>query len=278
MIKQGLGKNINTDLTFGIVMPTFRLKRNAEIHTSRAIYVETIDLLRESIGSIKSQTYNNWKLFLIGDAYEDDHEVKDLLNSMLNRDQYEYYNLPTPGERTQDITKFEKRITGGIAAMNKGVDMAYDANVDIIARLDHDDKWTPEHLELLARAYTQIPDLAFAFTQSRKRIGGNNRGKNRNTAEYMFMPDLKIGFGINNKGYVTDATGHSSITWSPKQLGKIHYRDAFKQKSTEPKRSRTQAGDTDMFKRVMDKLKKEDLKYVYIPKMTNYVRNRQGKL
>jgi glycosyltransferase involved in cell wall biosynthesis len=272
LTEKNLSSKIDNNIKFGIILPTYKIKKDGSVHTSRADHMASIDVLKDSIGSIKNQKYGNWKLYVIGDAYEDDQEVKDLLSSMLKSDQYKYHNLSKPGERDSNISSEEKRLTGGIAAMNKGIDMCNADGIEYITRLDHDDKWKPNHLELLAKAYTQYPDLGFVFTQSRKKVDSTNSSK-----QYMMMPDGKVDTDVNNKGYVSGNTGHSAVSWCPKIVGKFKYRNAADQKNTAPRNKTTIAGDIDMFKRIMDKIKNAGHKYMYIPQMTNYVRNRKGK-
>ena len=156
--EKNLSGKINDDIKFAVVMPTYKITSDAGVHKTRANHMSSVDVLKDSLGSIKNQKFKNWKLFIVGDKYEDDQELKDLLSSMFKPDQYQYFNLPKPGERDSNITSEEKRLTGGIKAVNKGLDMAASAGFDYITRLDHDDKWTPNHLELLAKAYSQFLD------------------------------------------------------------------------------------------------------------------------
>jgi hypothetical protein len=151
--------------------------------------------------------------------------------------------------------------------------MADKDGIKYIARLDHDDKWKSNHLELLAKAYTQFPELGFVFTQGRKKSDSPASSK-----KYVFWPDVKPALDVNNKGYTIGSTAHGSVSWRPDVVGKFRYRGAKDQKNTEPKNSKTLSGDVDMFGRMMDKIKDSDnIKYMYIPQLTTYVRNRKGK-
>lgn len=272
--EKNLTNEIDKDIRFGIVLATFKLKEDGNVHTARAKYANSIDFLKDSIGSIKDQSFKNWKLYIVGDAYEGDQEVKDLLSSLLKPEQYSYHNLSKPGERDDDsLTSEEKWMTGGITAMNKGLSMADKDGIKYIARLDHDDKWKPNHLELIAKAYSQFPDVGFVYTQARKKIDAPSSNK-----KYMFMPEEKETLDVNNKAYVAGQTAHASVSWRPDVIGKFRYRGAKDQKNTEPKNSKTLGGDVDMFRRVMDKIKQsDDIKYMYIPTLTTYIRNRKGK-
>jgi len=270
--EKNLSNKINNDIKFAVVMPTYKIKRDAGVHKTRANHMSSVDVLKDSLGSIKKQKFKNWKLFIVGDKYEEDEELKSILSSMFKPDQYEYFNLPKPGERDSNITSEEKRLTGGIKAVNKGLDMASSAGFNYITRLDHDDKWSPNHLELLAKAYSQFPNLGFVFTQGKKKIDATN-----SSGGYMMMPDANPELDVNNKAYATGQTAASSVSWSPKLIGKFRYRDAAAQKGTLPKQKKTIAGDVDLFQRMMKAIKEKEHKYMFIPKMTVYHRNRKGK-
>ena len=270
--EKNLSSKINSDIKFGIVMPTYKMGKDSGVHKTRSNYMTSIQVLKDSLGSIKNQKFKNWKLFIVGDKYEDDEELKDLLSSTFKPDQYEYFNLPQPGERNSNITSEEKRLTGGTKAINKGLDMADSAGFDYVTRLDHDDKWAPNHLELLAKAYSQFHNLGFVFTQGKKKIDATN-----STGGYMMMPDASPELDIDNKGYATGNTASSACSWCPKLIGKFRYRNPAAQKSTEPKQKKTVAGDVDIFGRMMKAIKDKKHKYMFIPKMTVYHRNRKGK-
>ena len=62
-------------------------------------------------------------------------------------------------------------------------------------------------------------------------------------------------------------------------IGDLRYRDAEQQSKTEPKisMSKTNPADVDMFNRMMKILKDKGHKYMYIPKLTSFYRNRKGK-
>ena len=62
-------------------------------------------------------------------------------------------------------------------------------------------------------------------------------------------------------------------------LGDLKYRDAAAQSKSEPKipLTKTMPADADMFKRMMGIIKDKGHKYMYIPKLTSFYRNRKGK-
>ena len=272
LLEKNLSNKIDDSIKFGIVLPTYKIKEDMGVNNARAKYTNSIKVLTDSITSIKNQTYKNWVLYIVGDAYEGDQEVKDLLSSLLKPEQYKYHNLSKPGERDSNITAEEKRFTGGIAAMNKGLSMCKSDGLNYIARIDHDDKWKPNHLELIAKAYTQFPNTAFIFTKARKKVDAGNSDKT-----YFFFPQKDKILDINNKGYVKGETAHASVSWRTDLTGNFKYRNVEDQKNTEPKNKETLPGDVDMFTRMMKHIKDKEYNYMYIPKLTTFIRNRKGK-
>jgi len=270
---------MNNSIRFGIVVATYQIKKECGVNTGRAKYISSPMVLTEMINSIKKQSYKNWKLYLVGDCYEDEDEVKTLLSTLLEPSQYVFFNLPKPGERNRGFSKMELRNTGGIAAMNKGLDLCEGDSVTHIVRLDHDDVWADDHLELLEAVYVEYPKLAFAFTQARKK-----NAVSKSNDEYMIMPSgksqilIKPLLYLNNSLYIAGKTCHSSVSWQPSIVGRFRYRDPIEQMTTKPKNTSVIAGDMDMFRRMMKKIKTEKFKYIYIPILTVFHRNRRGEI
>lgn len=276
LLEKNLTSEIDKKIKFGIVMPTHKIS-DGSAQAGRDRYMNTPDLLRDSLGSIKNQTYDNYVVYLIGDAYKGDEEIIKVMDEVIPKNKIKYHNLSKPGERNKGFTKEQFRYTAGCGAMNKGLNMAINDGIDYIVRIDHDDKWTPNHLELLAKAYTQYPELAYVFTRSRKKVDAMNSSK-----KYMYQPseDRHITtIEPNNLGFVYGDVSHSAVSWRPSMIGNIKYRDAQQQSKTEPKipLTKTMPADADMFKRMMDIIKKKGHKYMYIPKLTSFYRNRRGK-
>ncbi len=260
-------------MKFGIVIATYEIAKNTGVNNARANYTNTYSLLTDAIISVKNQIYKDWKIYIVGDHFKNERKIKDHLASLLEEDQYVFYNLDKPGERNRGFSKKELRFTGGSGAANKGLELCIAENIDIVTRLDHDDIWGSDHLSHLCAAYTQYPNLAFAFTQGRKKISSYNSSK-----EYLIMPDKKVRRFLNNCFYVSGATAHSSVSWNPSVLGEFFYRDPLEQKTTNPIRKNVQPGDIDMFKRVGEHIKKNNLQYLYVPEHTVFHRNRKGEI
>ena len=273
LLEKNLSSEINKKIKFGIVMATHKIA-DGGAQTGRQKYMDTPAILKDSLGSIKNQKYDNYVVYLVGDKYDGDEEIKTVMDGVIPKGKLKYHNLSTPGERNKGFTKKQFRYTAGCGAVNKGLQMAKNDGCDYIVRLD---QWTPNHLELLAKAYTQYPELAYVFTRSRKKVDATNSSK-----KYMYQPRDERHTDLiepNNLGYTHGDVSHSAVSWRPSMCGDLRYRDADAQCNTEPKisKEKTNPADVDMFNRMMKAIKDKGHKYMYVPKLTSFYRNRKGK-
>ena len=100
--------------------------------------------LRRALDSIFNQTYPNFKIFLIGDKYEDNDEITSLVSEYDNNKLY-FENLPYAKER-DSYEGFGLWSYGGVNATNIGVDKSLSEGFDYVCHLDHDDRWSEDHL------------------------------------------------------------------------------------------------------------------------------------
>jgi len=281
LLEKNLSSKIDNNIKFGIVMATHDMNAGAA-NKERAKHMTTPGVLADALNSIKNQKYKNWKIYLTADKYEgDENEIKKVIKDIIPDAQIQYKNRSTPGERnnTKWTTK-QIRFTAGCGALNDSLNMAEKDGCDYIIRLDHDDKWSPNHLETIAKAYSQFPDLGFVFTRSKKKVTAYN------TKKKVFMQPQQDGveMKLNNKGYGSNDTSHSAVSWRPSVIGKLRYRNPDQQRNTAPKLKGAPSdsggilpADWDMFKRVMMNIKDKGKNYMYIPKVTSFYRNREGK-
>jgi glycosyltransferase involved in cell wall biosynthesis len=276
LLEKNLTNEIDKKIKFGIVMPTHKIS-DGGAQTGRQKYMNTPGLLQDSLGCIRDQKYDNYVVYIVGDAYDGDDEIKTVMEEIIPKAKLKYHNLSTPGERGKGYSKEQFRYTAGAGAMNKGLELAKADGCDYIVRIDHDDKWTPDHLELLAKAYTQYPELAYVFTRSRKKVDAMNSSK-----KWMYQPREErhtTTIEPNNLGYVHGDVSHSAMSWRPSMTGDLRYRNPDQQAKTEPKipLTKTVQADVDMFKRMMSAINDKGHKYMYIPRLTSFYRNRKGK-
>lgn len=128
---------------------------------------KTPELLKRAMESVLSQVHCEWKMFLIGDKYEDDQEFKQLsniippnkiksvnrLNAIVERDIY-----PMPSKNLW--------CAGGVSSTLYGIDLALKEGFEYICKLDHDDWWSDAHLSNFNAVISAHPDLFFLASRS----------------------------------------------------------------------------------------------------------------
>jgi len=106
----------------------------------------TPHLLKRTLESVLNQTYQNFKIFLIGDKYEDQEEFLSFKN-LIPSDKLYIENLPNAIEREKyKYPSWELWWSGGVNAHNHAIESALKENFKYIAFIDHDDVWHPQHL------------------------------------------------------------------------------------------------------------------------------------
>jgi len=127
----------------------------------------TKDYLIRTLESIKKQTFNDYKVFLIGDKYEDDNELNQI-SKIIDDDKIVVKNLSYAYERDKYINNPDILWTcGGVKAVNTGISMALDEGFEYIAHLDHDDYWFDNHLFEINNVITNNENVGFVYTLSR---------------------------------------------------------------------------------------------------------------
>lgn len=144
----------STGIEFAICMATYH-RSNGK---SRAHLERVLSALRE-------QTYQNFKLFLVGDKYENRAEFDEMVN-LMPAAQICAQNLEVAWER-ENITRAEVRwAVGGVNAMNTATRAAYAAGYKYILHADDDDYWDITRLEVLNTTIQRFPDAMFYYNYS----------------------------------------------------------------------------------------------------------------
>lgn len=136
---------MNKTMRIGIVIATYQRKDGM-----------TPSYLRRALESIKAQTHTDYKVFLIGDKYDDEEEFTLLANSIIPEDKIYYENLKIAKERekysgdTED-DRLKLWCSGGVNARNEGIDRSLSQGFSHICHMDHDDMWDASHLEIISR-------------------------------------------------------------------------------------------------------------------------------
>lgn len=122
-------------IKFGIVISTYRRKDG-----------KTPFYLNRTLKSILNQTYKNYKVFLIGDRYDNEHEFKSF-GTEFEKEKIYKENLPFAAERDVYSDKMILWKYGGCTSFNYGIDCALRNGIDYIIKLDHDDWFEELHLQ-----------------------------------------------------------------------------------------------------------------------------------
>jgi glycosyltransferase involved in cell wall biosynthesis len=204
--------------------------------------------LTKALTSIKNQTYQKYTVFLIGDHYDDNDEFVKLATSIIDSDKIVFVNLPNAVERKK-YPFGDKRLwsSGGVNAVNFGIKLALEQNYSYICRLDHDDWWAPEHLDLIKDKLNEnhliIATKGVHFTKQILPVKDKN-------PFYPRSSDLI----------------HSSVCVNFRETP-LRYRDVFAEEGT------IYAADADLWNRMSDYMVKNNKTGYLINKVTCYHSN-----
>lgn len=207
------------------------------------------EVLKRALDSIFSQTYKNFKIFLIGDKYDDEKEIN---NIVFNYDKTKLYfeNLPYAKER-DNYTDNKRALWsyGGITAMNHGILKSLEQGYEYICHLDHDDWWLENHLEEI---YKCIEETNAAWVCTKSTYMSENRFLPILSSEQTYIPFLPK----------SSALIHSSVCMNFKKIPLL-YRDLYNltNKVGLP-------ADADLWERTKDYIQNNKLKSYYINKLT----------
>ena len=143
---------IQQDIKFAIVMCTY-YRQNGK----------SSQYIRRSLTSIAQQSYQNYKLFLMGDKYENKAEFESF-SKLIPKDKLEAINLPTALERENCKMPANLWAIGGANSVNHGLDLARKQGFKYYVHLDDDDYWNTFHLRNVATGYKQFPESCFIVT------------------------------------------------------------------------------------------------------------------
>lgn len=142
-------------MEIAIVIPTYKKSDNS-----------TLFYLNRALQSIKNQTYQNYKVFLIGDKYDDNDEF-ETLSKIIDSDKLFSINLSYAYERDKYWDKPDILWScGGVNAVNIGIDYALKDGFEYIAHLDHDDYWGENHLSEIINVIKSKDNVGFVYTLS----------------------------------------------------------------------------------------------------------------
>lgn len=113
-----------------------------------------LDYLEKTLSSLFCQTHPDFKLYLIGDRFEGEEDLLNLI-SKFDNEKIHFKNLEVAKERDFYEDKNALWLYGGVNALNEGIEISLAESNNFICHLDHDDYWSPNHLELINKCITE---------------------------------------------------------------------------------------------------------------------------
>lgn len=223
-------------MTFSIVITTYQRKDGS-----------TPFYLKRAIDSVFSQTYQNFKIIIIGDRYEDNNEFNKICSQYDNQKIY-YENLPIAAERDKYNDKWLVWKYGGTKSYNYGIEISIQMGYDYVCHLDHDDEWYPNHLSSLHNAIIKTNSI-WLCTKSEY---VSNRILPNINSDLELIPFYPIAEGLI----------HSSVCINFKKLP-LRYINVYEETGISGL-----PGDADLWKRISDYFKQNNLVGTLVNKVT----------
>ena len=224
-------------MRIGIVIPTYQRGDGT-----------TPSLLTRALNSIKNQTHTDYKVFLIGDKYDNNDEFMQLATTIIDSDKIYYENLAVAVEREKyPIGSHQLWCAGGVNATNWGMHKSTSEGIHYVCHLDHDDYWQSNHLEEINKVLEEQKP-AFVYTCSTHIHNG-------------ILPKVNIDGGVINSIPVACNLIHSSVCMNCDTIP-IRYRDVFSEKGS------SYAADADMWDRVGAYIREQNLQSFLIKQLT----------
>ena len=221
------------------------------IHTYQRADGQTPYLLLRAIQSVANQSYQNFKIFIVGDKYEDNSEFEDIVNGFVEiADKIVCENLHFAHERDKYLGVNNTALwnCGGANALNHANNLAKAHGITKVCHLDHDDIWSSNHLELIAKAIVEKNNPPFIHTLSRY-------------LHNPVFPQMVVDAQVIEHYPAYCSLIHSSIYMDLEQVH-LPYRDLWAEEG------RYFPSDGDMWERIREKCTAENLKCYVIREVT----------
>ena len=201
---------------------------------------KTPEKLTRALNSVNAQRHTDWKVFLMGDRYEDDDEFNRLA-SLIPKDKITAINRPEAAERDNyPAGSMQLWCAGGNVSSRAGIDLALSEGYEYVCYLDHDDFWHESHLLHFNNAIKKHPDLVFLASKSLY------------LSETNVLPSLNHPYGY---GYIPKPAGQiksaTCIKWT---CTDIRARDVYKETGE------TKPGDLDLWERFGKEMEQKNMK------------------
>lgn len=125
------------------------------------------DILKKMFACLKSQTYKDFKVFIVGDDYIYKDQFFKICEEYKSEKSPIYYSNNNFSCRKNIFTKRINQWTcGGIFARHKALSQAIKEKYDIYLHLDDDDIWLPTHIENYCKIFKKFPTAAFIYSKA----------------------------------------------------------------------------------------------------------------
>ncbi len=205
---------------------------------------KTPSYLRRALNSIHSQTFKNFQVYVMGDKYENNIELKTIIAPYPN---ITCINMPHAVEREKyKFGDMKLWCTGGMNAFITGVNRALDDGIKYICHLDHDDFWENNHLELISKVIEEKNPFFVCTASSYSNIHLPYKPLNNEVEEFYPVPGGMI-------------ASSSCVKYSDT---KLRYRDVFEATGT------PNPGDADLWERMAKEMQENGKKGYLIKTLT----------
>jgi glycosyltransferase involved in cell wall biosynthesis len=207
-------------------------------------------VLTKTLDSIYAQTHQDFKIFLIGDRYENDNSWDSITKHFSERGKLYYENLSNAIEREKYLGKDKMTLwcCGGCNALLVANKKALEEGFNYIAHLDHDDYWEPNHLHLINRCIEET-NADWICTKS-------TYGDHTNILPALESPELFIQFLPTGGGLI-----HSSTCYNYHSIP-LQVRDTYEEIGS------AFPSDADLWERMSEYMRNNYLKGYCVNKIT----------
>ena len=239
---------------FAVIIATYRRKNGTSYNNLLRVHK-----------FLMNQTYQNFKVFLVGDDYDNQEEF-DKIVSLFPQDKIFSYNNNISYRTAYFKIAYNKWCVGGILARNIGIKQAVKEEYKYYLHLDDDDIWTNNHIEIINNTITDFPEVDFIVNKSKYK---------NSTLPKEFHKKSNIAVKYNNFNPIPRNSVHSSWTINLKTLGdkiiniynnSIKIIDCIKNK--EISEYRLKPHDASILKELNNLQRKNKIKCIFIPNCT----------
>jgi glycosyltransferase involved in cell wall biosynthesis len=217
----------------------------------------TKHFLTRALKSIKNQTHKDYKVFLIGDRYENNDEFESICSSIIEPEKIYFENLKIAKERDKYIgeNNLDKIwCSGGVNATNYGIEKALNEGYDYICHLDHDDYWANHHLSSISELIENHLNSDYPFIAT--------------YCGYLGIQSVPIHSSPGKYYPVPGDLVHSSTCVNFRKID-LRYRDVFEETGI------TRPADADLLERISKYLKENNKTGFLIGEKTVFLDKRE---